>query len=171
MGREPVAIPLENAVGDGATLDADFEYISAVTDCDAFQTHIDFSLACRCTDNCRSNCPCLARCTYDPSGRLNSRALELADRGELGVLLECSSCCFCSSKCKSRVAQRGVHCRLQVIFCMNYLHAYGVHHNNIPCFSFSHCFCVNVRSSNLDQKVLMLEVRNSESTIPNCIRG
>lgn len=44
MGRERVAIPLENGTDDGATLDSNFEYINAVDDHDSFQTHIDFSL-------------------------------------------------------------------------------------------------------------------------------
>ncbi|MCP9263817.1 Euchromatic histone-lysine N-methyltransferase 1b [Dirofilaria immitis] len=114
MGRERVAIPLENGTDDGATLDSNFEYINAVDDHDSFQTHIDFSLACRCTNDCQIDCPCLARCIYDADGHLTGRAIELADKAELGVLLECSSCCFCSNKCRSRVAQKGVQCGLEV---------------------------------------------------------
>ncbi|VDK80530.1 unnamed protein product [Onchocerca ochengi] len=114
MGRERVAIPVENGTDDGATLDSNFEYVNAVDDHDSFQTHIDFSLACRCSNDCQIDCPCLARCTYDADGYLTSRAIELADRAELGVLLECSSCCFCTNKCKSRIAQKGVRCGLEV---------------------------------------------------------
>ncbi|VBB27221.1 unnamed protein product [Acanthocheilonema viteae] len=114
MGRERVAIPLENGTDDGATLDPNFEYINSIDDHDSFQTHIDFSLACRCTNDCQVDCPCLARCTYDADGHLSSQAVELADKAELGVLLECSSCCFCSNKCRSRIAQKGVHCGLEV---------------------------------------------------------
>uniref|UniRef100_A0A1I8EPJ7 Histone-lysine N-methyltransferase n=1 Tax=Wuchereria bancrofti TaxID=6293 RepID=A0A1I8EPJ7_WUCBA len=114
MGRERVAIPLENGTDDGATLDPNFEYVNAVDDHDSFQTHIDFSLACRCANDCQVDCPCLARCTYDADGHLTGRAVELADKAELGVILECSSCCFCSNKCRSRVAQKGVHCGLEV---------------------------------------------------------
>ncbi|VDM45468.1 unnamed protein product [Toxocara canis] len=114
MGRERHPITVENCVGDGAVLDADFEYVSTVLDLDLFRCKIDFSLACRCVNNCQSDCPCVSRCVYDSSGRLTEKARQLAEKQELGMVLECNGSCFCSSQCQSRVAQNGVRAHLEV---------------------------------------------------------
>uniref|UniRef100_A0A915AYG5 SET domain-containing protein n=1 Tax=Parascaris univalens TaxID=6257 RepID=A0A915AYG5_PARUN len=114
MGKERYPITVENDVGDGAVLDEDFEYASTVLDLDVFRCRIDFSLACCCVDNCQSHCPCVSRCVYDSSGRLTDKVREMAERQELGVVLECNASCFCSSQCPSRVAQSGVRSHLEV---------------------------------------------------------
>uniref|UniRef100_A0A0M3IVL2 Pre-SET domain-containing protein n=1 Tax=Ascaris lumbricoides TaxID=6252 RepID=A0A0M3IVL2_ASCLU len=71
-------------------------------------------LACCCVDNCQSHCPCVSRCVYDSSGRLTDKVREMAEKQELGVILECNASCFCSSQCPSRVAQNGVRSHLEV---------------------------------------------------------
>lgn len=72
--------------------------------------------ACCCVDNCQSHCPCVSRCVYDSSGRLTDKVREMAEKQELGVILECNASCFCSSQCPSRVAQNGVRSHLEVGF-------------------------------------------------------
>ncbi|VDK73083.1 unnamed protein product, partial [Anisakis simplex] len=120
-GRERYPISVENCMGDGAELDADFEYSRVVLRRDddaAFGGRVDFSLGCRCADECRTNCACntSANCTplYDGGGRLSEKACELARSNELGIVSECNSACWCGPGCASRVAQLGIRQRLQV---------------------------------------------------------
>ncbi|VDN08298.1 unnamed protein product [Thelazia callipaeda] len=120
MGHECVVIPLENGTNDGATLSPDFEYLSVITDVNFFRTHVDFSLVCHCTNDCKEDCPCNSRCVYDSNGRLTDETIDLAIKGALGTVLECSTCCFCSINCRSRVAQKRIRCRLQIYRSIKY---------------------------------------------------
>ncbi|VDN55452.1 unnamed protein product [Dracunculus medinensis] len=97
-GNEKVPIPvIGNILGDSFPLD--FEYTP---------------YACSCLNFCQSGCPCISRSIYNANGRLSDEVIALADTSNLGVIIECNSSCFCSSSCKSKIAQRGIRHRLEI---------------------------------------------------------
>lgn len=120
MGGERFAIPVENGTADGAVLDPNFQYANTVVEIDDFGSKIDFSLACHCIDNCEFECPCTSRCAYDNEGRLTPEAITLAVTGDLGIVLECNSSCFCTNRCRSRVAQAGIRTKLEIYRSISY---------------------------------------------------
>ncbi|KAL8568155.1 hypothetical protein ACOMHN_027678 [Nucella lapillus] len=81
----------------------------------------DFLQCCDCTDNCkdRSRCACQQRTIEnstwigesDPSAGYHHRRMR--EPIFTGVV-ECNSRCKCDSRCRNRLAQNGLSCRLQV---------------------------------------------------------
>ncbi|KAJ1966532.1 hypothetical protein GGI12_000030 [Dipsacomyces acuminosporus] len=92
---------------DDATHPANFTYIDRSIYSDEIPRPCSPMFSCRCTDGCRSSCPCSKAQCYDDSGCVQVPS-DVA-------LMECGPKCKCGDKCVTRVVQKGPNLMFEII--------------------------------------------------------